>query len=520
MKKTMRKVLKALVCITLLVCMMSMTVNAAGGLTDEEMEKTQGSITISKDGSEFEAYRLLDFTVPGGQNVYDYTASEEFKEFFNNTEYGSYTIEKIAAYDSYTLDTETLAQNVQKYASDKQITGKTIVSDTKTTVPLGYYLIRETKTSTESATVASKPMLVSVPSIEISGTESKYNFDIKVTTKDSKADIDKCIVKDGKDVDHSVEAIGSDVSYKLVAGVPTYEQGATGIKYYMTDTLSKGLSFKQGSVQVYGVNGTTETLLTAGTDYTIKTNPVNLVEGTETTITIDFTYDNIKGFQNIKVLYNATLNQYANVGETGNPNNVKLSYTNNPSVKDEYTTPKKEVITYTYGFGIIKTDPDAEKNPELAGAQFEIKKGDTFIKTVIWNGTEFVGSSETGTDGWLYAIGLEEGSYTIKEIKAPEGYVLPSGEIAFEIIAQTGDNGEPNGKVVYKVNNNVITETTQIATEVKDIVRVVANVPVTNTKGFNLPVTGGAGTWMFTVGGVVIMAAAVLLIFKTRRKEA
>ena len=48
-----------------------------------------------------------------------------------------------------------------------------------------------------------------------------------------------------------------------------------------------------------------------------------------------------------------------------------------------------------------------------------------------------------------------------------------------------------------------------------------AEVPLTiiNTRGFDLPQTGDYGTWMFTVGGIVMMAAAIGFIVLAGRKK-
>ena len=47
----------------------------------------------------------------------------------------------------------------------------------------------------------------------------------------------------------------------------------------------------------------------------------------------------------------------------------------------------------------------------------------------------------------------------------------------------------------------------------------VISLDITNNKGFNLPATGGMGTYLFTIGGLVIMAGAALLLIASRKKE-
>lgn len=44
-------------------------------------------------------------------------------------------------------------------------------------------------------------------------------------------------------------------------------------------------------------------------------------------------------------------------------------------------------------------------------------------------------------------------------------------------------------------------------------------VTVTNTSGYELPHTGGRGKWMFVLGGITLMVAAIAIYFSSRRKS-
>ena len=65
------------------------------------------------------------------------------------------------------------------------------------------------------------------------------------------------------------------------------------------------------------------------------------------------------------------------------------------------------------------------------------------------------------------------------------------------------------GKLSYKIDDQI--EAT------KDIDRV-ANVTITNNKGFSLPETGGMGTYLFTIGGIVIMAGAAFALIAMKKR--
>ena len=48
----------------------------------------------------------------------------------------------------------------------------------------------------------------------------------------------------------------------------------------------------------------------------------------------------------------------------------------------------------------------------------------------------------------------------------------------------------------------------------------VISLDITNNKGFSLPATGGMGTYLFTIGGLVIMAGAALLLIASKKRRA
>ena len=223
----------------------------------------------------------------------------------------------------------------------------------------------------------------------------------------------------------------------------------------------------------------------------------------------------------------ATLNDKAKV-TTGNENEAHLEYSNNPygdgtNDKEPGTKPK----VYTYGI-IVNKKTDSETPEFLPGAEFELKKGNDkfyFIKEsdgkyrVAKSGdTGATTTLKVGEDGdpkgKLEIRGLDLGTYTLTETKAPGGYNKlrePYTLILRDEVDDSGDNPEPG------MDGTLETTQTDKGT---------ANggnyeVTVLNKKGFELPVTGGRGTIMFTVGGILLiaLAGAVLVISRRRNSE-
>ncbi len=503
MKNKMKKLVSAI--LVAMVMMVSMNVPTQAAAGDFDGKAKTGTITIKRDNATYTAYRVFDYKA--GTGAYDYTVTDEFANFFGSDKgsYGNYSIADLK--DNKTFNTaakiQAFAENLTKFAIDKGVEGTAFAGGSAKELPIGYYVIAQTGSTTGNAYVQNKPITVALPTQTKDGEVDKFDYAVEIEPKDTLPTVDKDIVKDGKDVDASNENIGDDVTYKLTADVVKYQPNVTEskVKYYLTDTLSAGLTYNNDA-KVYGLIGDVETKLTEDTDYTV-TGPTEVTGGH--TIKFDFTYSNIKAFDSVRVDYTAKLNENAIIGGTGNPNDVTLTYTNSPKVDDIYTTPEKEVITYTYGIAIFKTAED-ETTP-LQYATFGIysdKDCTTPIKDK--SGEAIVATS--GADGYAYFKGLEAGTYYIKETVAPSGYVLSTNPT--KVVIDATDMKNPK----YYIDDSETAVTVEKLVSGNEFVEI----NITNSAGFSLPSTGGMGTWVFTIGGLVIMAGAVLILVGSKKK--
>lgn len=504
---------------------------------------TSGSITIAKKGSEFSVYKILDAEAKEGQNVFNYTATTAFASFFGNADYSSLTIKDIAAMpnelnirdengnvtDPITSATTKLTNPLQKYINDNKIEPVTKItcpndgsSVTVNGLGIGFYLIVETDTHSDSATVASKAMLVPLPMVVTVDGTNTWNYNLNITPKDEPVNITKKIVEGDNRVDESTNFIGREINYEIKADIPHYDASTliSSVKYIMTDTLSKGLDFVKDDVKVVvSGNGLEDKTLVNGTDYTIAYSEDNK------TMTITYVYAKIMDYTDVTVTYAAKLNENALIGggNLANPNKIELEYTNNPTDWDT-SKPWDEVKSFTYGVQINKVDEN-DNAVKLEGAEFvlldENKKeiaAYTYLdgKVVVLNGGDVI---KTDKDGLAYFVGLDAGVYYLKETKAPDGYVLLADDVKLEIKVID----ETTGEAEYYLNNTKLTTTAPIENggEIAGIPTSsqVAVGTISNSEGFNLPMTGGAGTWMFTVGGILIMASMVAVFVKLRKKE-
>ena len=469
-------------------------------------DATTGTITIDKEGSTYNLYKLFAISRSTEYDKYDYTATDLLK----NAD-ASVTAEQVRDYTAAEL--QALIAKIDTKAAAASYTG--VKGNTKTTVDLGYYLVEEV--STTAGHVESASFLVTVPEV----VNGAWNYDIEVKTKESTANVDKVILNNDKENKASSEDIGDTVSYKLSGDVPVYEEGTTGLTYYMTDTLSKGLTFQNDIVVKGAAEDGTETVI-AASSYTVTTKQgsnednATLVDGQETTITINFTYADIKNYKKVNVYYSAELNRYAVLGNAGNPNEVNLTYTTNPANKETHTTDKVKVTTYTWGIAVDKTGKTDGNSAKLAGATFTLKKGEATVASYTYGEgnvpTVTEGDAVTDAQGRLYFPGLDEGTYILTETAAPAGYSKLAKPITIVITAEKNTKGEPTGIAAVTADGKTLTTVTEHEYTFFEV-------GVVNTKGFTLPGTGGIGTTIFTVAGIVLIAAAALMFAVYLRKS-
>ncbi len=501
-----------------------------------DVTKTTGSITMKKKGSQFSVYKVLDATAKAGQKVFTYSKNSAFESFFENEAYGNFTIEKIAELpnelnirneDGTITDpikeTVKLTTPLQKFIEDNGVQPVATITcpndGTAVTVDnlgIGFYLIVETATHSDSASVASKSMLVPLPIVEGNKPNYSWNYNLNITPKDEPVPLDKNIRKQNGEkfelVSSSTNNIGDILEYQVDTAIPHYDDKTDikSIKYIITDTLSAGLDFVNQdklNIVVADFSGNNKTLV-KDVDYTIEYNG--------RTMTINFVYPNIMAYNTLQLRYNVVINENAIVGGGANPNKVELEYTNNPNTGTT-SKPWDETKTYTYGIQILKHDV-SDENVRLAGAAFELQdeEGNVIAAYEYDKEGKLIiagdGNVETDEEGLAYFVGLEAGTYYLKETKAPKGYQILDGRATLVIEADL-----ETGNAVYTLNGTVIAETTAI--ENGGSASKVVVTKFANTKGFNLPKTGGAGTWMFTVGGILIMASMVTVFVKLRKKE-
>lgn len=300
------------------------------------------------------------------------------------------------------------------------------------------------------------------------------------------------------DVNGKTVNVGDTVNFTVSATVPASAANYDSYPFTITDTASKGLkvaatdAFK---VQVDGQDVATS-LYTAG-------QTGNAQSGTTTTIT----FANAKSLagKTIVVSYTGTVTKDALTDLGGSVNN-KAKITTNGGTSGEGKTESK-----TYGFQFKKIGVDNDANA-LAGAQFVVKKGDKYLKQDNDGAWSLVDTQEAATTftsakttGLVQLKGLAAGTYTVKETAAPTDYAQ-NFKVTFGVtIAQDGKVTFTQDalKQVTPSNNGTVNATATVK-NVKSITQ--------------LPLTGAAGTTLFTVVALLVAGAGVTVAVKSRQR--
>ena len=380
------------------------------------------------------------------------------------------------------------------------------------------------------------PMLIGVY-YSVSGSDSTMTSDpvnadsnwtlvtANAYAKSTKPSIKKTIVG-GEAEKHNDVAIGDTVSYKIETAIPSYSKQYESATVKITDTLSAGLTLQTNTIKINGADVKPEmgTLTSSanGFVFTVKSD-----------------YALAHGGEAIAITYDAEVNTDAEVNFDPNTNTATLEYTNNP----DGTTKETESETYTYTFAIgaalsqsienfnqkvnqiVKVDSDGKvisTKKEITDAEkdtvIQVGKGATFTLTSMVNGNVY--TATTGKDGGLTFTGLDAGTYTLVETVAPEGFTLDTTPHTVVITPTYGENNK-----LTKLEITIDTEATstyEVTYEKTGETKVTTNTTkvtnIANTRLSSLPSTGGMGTYLFTIVGVVLMTCAAGAFFVSRRK--
>lgn len=418
----------------------------------------------------------------------------------------------------------------------------------------GYYLVKDQNGSLEGDADTATGYIV-----QVLGNVTMEPKDSDIPTVEKKVSEEDYRLDDGYGYTYNDVAdwdIGDSVPFKLIGSIPDMSAYDT-YEYIFTDTLSDGLTLETDRINVYiAINKNDEVReyvpLTEGEDYTLNTDNVGANGGGSFTISFDdlktAPFVNEENRKYVIVTYDATLNANAEIGLPGNPNSVDLQFSNNPNGDGLGRTAEDTVIVFTYELDGTKVDGEnAEKM--LRDAQFVLLNGGHTQVARIENGklagwVDFPGGYdntnyaeipyETWTEfnkamnvimtsdaeGAFGVAGLEDGTYYLLEIQAPDGYNLLEHDLEVTITATTANgqnwDGVPANALTALAVQTQLGETAPVD-GTGNVETGAVGIQVTNNHGATLPETGGMGTTLFyVIGGLLVAGAGILLVVRFR----
>lgn len=433
---------------------------------------------------------------------------------------------------------------------------------TKTDVELGYYLIVSGNEDT--------PLMLDVVDYN---TDTSSANDFEALVKTGMLEMEKHIYHDDETVwtDVGDHEIGEDVQFRISSQLPDYSVEVAGNEdyvYVLTDKMDDNVFEFGGTVEVYTAldedGNKTGTPLLENRYYTLHDG----VEG-KSTFSITISAGQMEWFdalttypEYIYVFFSGKLLSDANLAGISNDNKATLVYSNDTSlesgsrptvdsdgvIKDpdgddvdpfektevEGTTGlgyyEGEVSCYTFALDLNKIIQGSE-NEGLAGAIFALyDSDDDQISLAKQTSTDtyyidpdgntddtstYEGTITTPEGGTVRIIGLDDDEeYTIKELKAPEGYNILNDTVSFKLNPTYSGTSMTKLEVVNNEDNKGVVT---IKGDSANSTIQVADLVVENSFHTLLPTTGGIGTVLFYVlGSGLVLAAGVLLVIKKK----
>ncbi len=413
----------------------------------------------------------------------------------------------------------------QALASNNATPKQTAVTGEAFTGLEGFYLF----VTTDSTTQASGEAGTAPIWVPLGGSIATIDEKSAVPT------LDKLVQEDssgqwGKVADVST---AQDASYRLVGTLPTNLGAFDNYHYCFTDTLSEGLVLNTAGKSVgEAITVTIDGRKVAVDGTKLAATYQNNVLTVEFANLKDDVWSSlgVKGGSEICVEYHAQLTPQATRGSQGNSNTVTLTYTDDPvSGGDGSITPS--IVTKLFSYALRLTKVDEQTGEPLSGAKFAIvvaqdnTDADSVGKYVQADGSlgaqqyEF----ETGADGTFTVSGIDEGSYTVKEIRAPQGYERIDSDIQLHVSSQldgsslalTSLQATLSGGDATDVNAKGLTKVMVVDSNTGRI-----DISAADDKQLLMPITGleGLGSG-WAVGLAMTAAAGIGIVCRVRAKR-
>lgn len=551
MKKTMKK------CLTLLLALAMLLAMAVPAVAEENYSREITFTGVAK-GDTVKAYKLMWYSD-------DYNSYEYYDGFSNFAEknyvHPPKTLDDVLAESTPQFLTTLMSMYVLMTESplgggatlpEVQASAEADANEqAKLTLNPGYYLLLVSTTEQNNRTYMPVTVFVQVKNgnvrVYAAGSEITGNPTAVFKHEEGPA-INVRVNDDSRDIDEWKETaggrVGEPMDFYMEVSTPAYESEHVAISSLTAKCQLAGLNYVEGSMKA--------TALPDADSDAVEDAIERTTVGADGNLTVELNYSNIRNAATLRGLiylhFQATVAPDA-VTKSEASATARLEYVFSMEADKTKTTADSTAAVYNYDFTLFKKsnelyDPSdaGSRHRPLAGAGFTLYSdaGMTAANAVsmirVTDGAEvyyrpaLAGEAgavaqmdaNMGNDNNILSIrGLDVGSYYVKETKTPSGYYAPKGGFKLELTAER----DANGRLVKTLSKGGFSalEKADRALVQRDGVNQTLNrfeADLLNSSTPVLPTTGGVGTVMFTVIGLLCMGAALwFFLFARRRRE-
>lgn len=553
MKKTMKK------CLTLLLALAMLLAMAVPAVAEENYSREITFTGVAK-GDTVKAYKLMWYSD-------DYNSYQYYDGFSNFAEknyvHPPKTLDDVLA-DS-TPQFLTTLMSMYVLMTESPLGGATLPEvqasaeadaneQAKLTLNPGYYLLLVSTTEQNNRTYMPVTVFVQVKNgnvrVYAAGSEITGNPTAVFKHEEGPA-INVRVNDDSRDIDEWKETaggrVGETMDFYMEVSTPAYESEHVDISSLIAKCQLAGLNYVEGSMKA--------TALPDADSVAVKDAIKGTTVGDDGNLTVELNYSKIRSTTGRGLIYlhfQATVAPDA-VAESEASATARLEYVFSMEAGKTKTTADSTAAVYNYDFTLFKKSNELN-NPNdagsghqpLAGAGFTLYADEamntpvsmvkvdatattdayyrpaTDVEITASTGIVTEMDANMGNDKNTLSIrGLDVGSYYVKETKTPSGYYAPKGGFKLELTAERDANGRLV-KTLAKGGFSALKEADRALVQ-RDGVNQTLNqfeADLLNSSTPVLPTTGGVGTVMFTVIGLLCMGAALwFFLFARRRRE-